>query len=94
MAEYTYDAETKAAYLRLSHDAVAETLDLMSGVYVDVDGAGSVVGIELIGCPDEVPQALVNSIDEALRCRGLTVGAPWTPLTALFPSADRPLSTS
>lgn len=94
MAEYTYDAQAKAAYLRLSHDAVAETLDLMSGVYVDVDVAGSVVGIELVDCPAGLPQALVNSIDEALRSRGLTVGAPPTPLTALFPSAARPLSTS
>ena len=94
MAQYTYDAQAKAAYLRLSRDAVAETLDLMPGVYVDVDGTGSVVGIELVDCPARVPQALVNSIDEALRCRGLTARTPWTPLTALFPSADRPLSTS
>ena len=66
----------------------------MSDVFVDVDGAGSVVGIELVGCPAGLPEALVNSIDEALRRRGLTVGAPWTPLTAHFPFADRPLSTS
>jgi uncharacterized protein YuzE len=94
MAEYTYDAEARSAYLRLSDDAVAETVDLMSGVYVDVDDAGSVVGIELVGCPAEVPQALVNSIDETLRRQGFTVGGSWTPLTARFASADRPLSTT
>jgi len=94
MADYTYDAQARAAYLRLTDDAVAETLDLMSGVYVDVDGAGAVVGIELVGCPAEVPQALVDSIEEGLRRRGFAVDASWTPLTALFPSADRPLSTT
>ena len=98
MADYTYDAMAQAAYLRLSHGAVAETVDLMSGVYVDVDikdeSAGAVVGIELVGCPAEVPQALVDSIEEGLRRRGFAVDASWTPLTALFPSADRPLSTT
>lgn len=94
MAEYTYDADAQAAYLRLSRGTVAETVELMSGVYVDVDVSGAVVGIELVGYPAEVPQALVNSIDEALLRQGFALEASSTPLTALFPSAGRPLSTT
>ena len=94
MAEYTYNADAHAAYLRLSPGTVAETVELMSGVYVDVDVSGSVVGIELVGYPAEVPQALVNSIDEAIGRRGLTVDPSWTPLTAGLPSTGLPLSTN
>jgi uncharacterized protein YuzE len=90
MADYTYDADAQAAYLRLSHDTVAETLELVSDVYVDVDGAGSVVGIELVGYPAEVPQALAHSIDQALRRRGFSLGPSWTPLAAILPMAHLP----
>jgi uncharacterized protein YuzE len=85
MSDCTYDAESRAACLRLSHDTAAETVDLMSGVFVDVDGAGSVLGIELVCFPAELQQVLFNTIDEALRRQGLSVGPSWTTLTASSP---------
>lgn len=48
----TFDAETKAVYIRFSKNKIAKTIDDSEGnaiITIDVDSKGGVVGVELVG---------------------------------------------
>lgn len=49
------DREVEAAYIRYTRRAVAETVDIWEEgtVAADLDSAGSVIGIEVLGFDDE-----------------------------------------
>ncbi|HSI42282.1 MAG TPA: DUF2283 domain-containing protein [Xanthobacteraceae bacterium] len=44
----TYDAEADAAYLRLSGGAVLHSEEVSSGIILDYDREGRILGIELL----------------------------------------------
>jgi len=51
MMRTTYDPEADAFYARFAPDstAVAETQEVAPGVNIDLDAAGNLVGIEVLG---------------------------------------------
>lgn len=60
---FRYDPEADAAYLTLSQQPVARTVDLEGGplglpVLVDLDEAGAIVGIELLSVTTTAPGIL------------------------------------
>jgi uncharacterized protein YuzE len=48
MTDITYDPDADAAYVTLSAAAVCDSAEVAPGVVLDYDGAGRVVGIELL----------------------------------------------
>ena len=46
---WTFDANADAFYLYLSEDLPTSQIELEDGVIVDVDGSGTVTGIEVLG---------------------------------------------
>ena len=48
------DPEARAAYLKFSDSAVAETLEAGNGLHVDLDHQGHLVGIEILA-PGTLP---------------------------------------
>ena len=44
----SFDQEARAAYLQFSHAAVAETIEAATGLLIDVDHNGDLVGIEVL----------------------------------------------
>lgn len=44
----TYDPDVNALYIQLLETEIQETVELAKGVYLDVDAAGQVVGIEIL----------------------------------------------
>jgi len=62
LASLKYDPSSKALYVRIRAGKVAETEPLNDSVFMDLDGAGRLVGIEVIlpkELPPEVAQKLV-----------------------------------
>jgi uncharacterized protein YuzE len=59
----TWDGEAKAGYLHIDANpdccAVARTIDLGTGVHVDVDHEGRIRGIETLGRPVQMHHLLV-----------------------------------
>lgn len=53
--EAIYDPEAHALYLRSSDKPIARTIQLGSGLLIDLDASDSVVGIEIISpTPDQL----------------------------------------
>jgi uncharacterized protein YuzE len=48
MIQQSYDLDAKALYITMREAGVAQTIEIDSGTLVDVDSAGSLVGIEVI----------------------------------------------
>ncbi len=44
----TYDPEADALYIELKPDKPADSRDIEEGVTVDLDGAGHIIGIEIL----------------------------------------------
>ncbi len=61
MASLKYDAPAKALYVRIRTGKVAETEPLNDSVFIDLDRAGRLVGIEVI-LPKELPAEVVKKI--------------------------------
>ncbi len=64
MASLKYDATTKALYVRIRSGTVAETEPLNDSLFMDLDDAGRLVGIEVI-LPKELPAEVVKKITAA-----------------------------
>ena len=64
MASLKYDASSKALYVRIRTGKVAETEPLNDSVFMDLDRAGRLLGIEVI-LPKELPAEVVKKITAA-----------------------------
>lgn len=56
-----WDAEAKAAYVHLSGNRVARTLEINSNTNIDLDSKGHLVGIEWVA-PAKVSNAIFSQI--------------------------------
>ncbi|WP_245413680.1 DUF2283 domain-containing protein [Mangrovicella endophytica] len=54
-----YDAETNAAYMRLSEAQVAESAEVSPDIVLDYDAEGHIVGIELLDARKQLPAELL-----------------------------------
>lgn len=57
-----YDEQTDALYLRLDDSPVEESDEVQAGVILDFNAAGQVVGVEILGLKERVPQANLKQI--------------------------------
>jgi uncharacterized protein YuzE len=51
-----YDPATDAAYLRFSSSRVVESSEVATGVVLDYDAEGRIVGMEVLGAKKHLPQ--------------------------------------
>jgi uncharacterized protein YuzE len=51
----SYDSVTDAAYLRFSEEGVVESEEVAPGVMLDYDGAGRIVGMEVLSARTRLP---------------------------------------
>lgn len=51
-----YDPKTDAAYLRFSSARVAESAEVATGVVLDYDAEGRIVGMEVLAAKKHLPQ--------------------------------------
>lgn len=57
-----YDAQTNAAYLRFSGEAVVESEEVAPGVVLDYDAEGRIIGMEVLSAREHLPaDALVSA---------------------------------
>lgn len=57
-----YDEEADALYLRLDESQVEESEEVQSGVILDFNAAGQVVGVEILRLKERLPQANLRQI--------------------------------
>jgi uncharacterized protein YuzE len=50
-----YDAESNAAYIRLSEEPVVESEEVSPGIVFDFDASGHIVGMEFLNARDNLP---------------------------------------
>lgn len=50
-----YDAKFNAAYLRFSGEAVVESEEVASGIVLDYDAEGRMVGMEVLSARERLP---------------------------------------
>ncbi|HEY5475549.1 MAG TPA: DUF2283 domain-containing protein [Tepidiformaceae bacterium] len=58
----TVDREGDALYLRLDESAVVESEEVQPGVILDFDKLSRVVGVEILGIRDRVPEAMLRTL--------------------------------
>lgn len=64
----TYDQEADALYLRLNEKTIAKTLPVLAyTVMLDVDEAGQVVGIEILGASRHVSDPNTILLEDITR---------------------------
>ncbi len=61
MASLRYDKMAKALYVRIRRGRVVKTEVLNDSVFVDLDGEGRLIGIEVI-LPKDLPQEVASRI--------------------------------
>jgi uncharacterized protein YuzE len=57
-----YDEQADALYLRLDDSPVEESDEVQAGIILDFNAAGQVVGVEILGLKERVPQANLKQI--------------------------------
>ncbi|MFQ6074856.1 MAG: DUF2283 domain-containing protein [Candidatus Bathyarchaeia archaeon] len=65
MASLRFDPKANALYVRIAEGRVAETEPLNDSMFVDLDGDGRVLGIEVI-LPKDLPKRMTKKIAEAI----------------------------
>lgn len=55
-----YDPSVDAMYIRLTDGKYEESIEAQPGVLLDVDKGGTVVGIELLGVSERIPNLNPN----------------------------------
>lgn len=58
---FQYDPEADAAYLRFADGKVAETEEVSSGIVLDHDEDGRIVGIEFLAASKRLPAAVLTA---------------------------------
>ena len=58
-----YDPHADAVYFRLAEDAIVNSNQVQPGVILDFDAAGRVVGVEIFGVKNRVPEAALTKMD-------------------------------
>ena len=56
------DREADALYLRLDESAIVESEEVQPGVILDFDNESRVVGVEILGLRDRVPDSMLRSL--------------------------------
>lgn len=62
----SYDKTADALYLRLKTGRVSKTLKMQDRIIVDVDKAGGVMGVEILGVSKQLPKGALHSIEVGL----------------------------
>ena len=58
-----FDEQADALYVRLGDSNVVESEELRPGLIVDLDERGEVVGLEILGVAQRVPEADLKHMD-------------------------------
>ncbi|MFD1250966.1 DUF2283 domain-containing protein [Nocardioides ginsengisoli] len=58
----SYDTEARATYVQVTEADVAETVQLSDSVMVDLDGAGSSVGVEFLVLPGAITDEMLDLV--------------------------------
>ena len=58
-----YDADADAVYFRLGDDTIVNSDQVQPGVILDFDAAGQVIGVEILGVKDRVPETALTKMD-------------------------------
>ena len=56
------DREIDALNLRLDESAIVESEEVQPGVILDFDAQNRVVGVEILGLRDRVPEAILRTL--------------------------------
>jgi uncharacterized protein YuzE len=56
------DREGDALYLRLDESAIVDSEEVQPGVILDFDEHSRVVGVEILGIRDRVPEAMLRTL--------------------------------
>ena len=56
------DREADALHLRLDESAIVESEEVQPGVILDFDEQSRVVGVEILGICDRVPEAMLRTL--------------------------------
>ena len=56
------DLEGDVLYLRLDESAIVESEEVQPGVILDFDAQSRVVGVEILGIRDRVPEAMLRTL--------------------------------
>ena len=56
----TYDEAANAAYIRFSPEPVQESEEVSSGIVLDYDAEGKIVGMEVLDARQHLSQALLH----------------------------------
>ena len=56
------DREIDALYLRLDESAIVESEEVQPGVILDFDAQNRVVGVEIVGLRERVPEAMLRTL--------------------------------
>ena len=54
-----YDPEADAAYIRFSNEDILDTEELSTGIHLDYDKDGRIVGMEVLQARAHLPEALL-----------------------------------
>lgn len=60
------DRKNDALYLRLDESAIVESQEIKEGVMLDHDAKGNVVGIEILGLTERLPEAFSRFQSEVI----------------------------
>ncbi len=55
-----YDIDANAAYIRFSMEKVSESEEVSSGIVLDYDSEGRIVGMEVLNARAHLPPALLD----------------------------------
>ncbi|MDE1158147.1 MAG: DUF2283 domain-containing protein [Neorhizobium sp.] len=55
-----YDATVDAAYIRFSTEEIAESEEVATGIVLDYDETGRIVGMEVLDARKNLPPAMLN----------------------------------
>jgi len=54
-----YDPEANAAYIRFSSEPIEESEEVSSGIVLDYDAQGRIVGMEVLGAREHLPSSVL-----------------------------------
>lgn len=78
MITLSIDPSVDAAYIALTDEPVAETIELTPSVQVDLDASGTVVGIELLTIPAELPLLALDQLKFPASLNAFAVSQIWS----------------
>jgi uncharacterized protein YuzE len=75
MLVFSYDHQADAAYIRVSEESVARSVEKTPGIVIDLDRKGRVVGVELLS-PRKVSLTAMSQISKQYKVPELATVDP------------------